>query len=144
VDRLTGRVALTNNDVAKAQATDGSAFAHPSFEATTGFLGVVLQIHGIHRAFETDVELVDLALCKSDKTDAGKAQPFKQVSDIFLVTRKTVERFGNDHLEFPAAGVLKEAFGMQAVMRSHRSRPDLYTRGDIATPLSMRARHILI
>jgi hypothetical protein len=70
-----------------------------------GLEGEILQEQSVHRAFETDMHLTDLAFGDREHADAGKAEAFEQPSDIFLIAGETIKPLRQDDGEAATAGV---------------------------------------
>jgi hypothetical protein len=82
--------------------------AHPPLETTVGLLGEVLQVQGVHRALQADVQLVDLALAHGTQAGAQVGKMLVERGHIRQVTRQAVERLRHDDLEGPLAGILQQ------------------------------------
>jgi hypothetical protein len=64
-----------------------------------GFLGQVFQEQRIHRPFEPDVQMRDVAFGERDDVDAGEGEALEEPGGIFLVAAEAVQRFGKDDVE---------------------------------------------
>ena len=82
--------------------------AHSAFESAPHLLAEVSEVERIHRALEADVENADLAFCEGYDLHAGKAQVLEQRCDVLLITRQSIKRFRDHHVEAAAARVHQE------------------------------------
>ena len=92
-----------DNAIAIGVAAADLAGLNAAPDTAMGLHGEVFQEQSIHRAFETDVKLVDLAFGQSEDADARKAQALEDAGDILLVSADAVQRLGQHHVE--AAGL---------------------------------------
>lgn len=107
-DRLAPRVGAPRDVVAVAEAAAGLALLHPAADAAMGFRREVLQEEGIHRAFQANVQLTDLALAQGDDLHAREAQMLEQRRDVGLVAAHAVQSLGEHDLEPAALRVLQQ------------------------------------
>ena len=61
--------------------------------------GQVLQEQGIHRPFEPNVQMRDVAFGECDDVDAGESETLEEARGVFLVPAEAVERFGEHDIE---------------------------------------------
>ena len=87
--------------IAVAQATSGLAVLDSAAQSTVCFLGQVLQVKGIHRALESDVQVGDVAFGDRDDVDAGECQSFEQAGGVFLIAAEAVQGLGEDDVDGP-------------------------------------------
>ena len=99
---------VTDNVVAIAKAsTRAASFDAPS-EAAPGLVRKILEVEGIHRALEPDMQLGDLALGNCYERNAAKYKLLVQLGYVRLITGKPIESLGNDHVEPPGSGVFEQ------------------------------------
>src|SRR4051794_18802347 len=77
-----------NKIVAVADPAARPALPDPAFEPAMGLLGQVLEVEGVHRALETNMELADLALGHGHQPHAGEAELLEQGRRVLLVARE--------------------------------------------------------
>src|SRR5262249_37738490 len=100
---LASDIMLDRHVVAIAEPASGPPLTHAAFQAAADLLREVLEEEGVHGAFQSDMELVDLTFAKGHKADTGEAQLLEEGCDILLVAREAVQRFGNDYVESASA-----------------------------------------
>lgn len=108
MDRFAVRILLASNVITEAQPAPGPLSAYPTLKPAPRLVGEVFQKEGIHRALQADVKFGNLALGQGEQPHTGKTQPLEQSGDILLVARQTVERLGDNNIEFPAARVYEQ------------------------------------
>jgi hypothetical protein len=107
-NRLAVGAELAHHPVAKGVAAATVARRDTPAQAAARLLGKVLQVKGIHRALQPDMQLADLPLRQRDEPDAGEAQPLEQRRHVLLITRQTVQRLRHNHLEGSLARPLQQ------------------------------------
>src|SRR6185437_15615058 len=77
-------------------------------EAAPGLVGEIAQEQRVHRPFEADMQLSDLALGEGDDADAGEPQALEQRSHVFLVAAQPVQGLRDHNVKCRFAGTLKQ------------------------------------
>src|SRR5690606_27812259 len=99
-DRLAIGVELMNDAIAIGGSTASRlAIFHPPALAAMRLDGEVLDKQGVHRAFEADMKLVDLAFGQGDYGDARKAQALEHGGHVLLIAADAVQRLGQYDVE---------------------------------------------
>jgi hypothetical protein len=106
--------------IAVAQATSGLAVLDSAAQSTVCFLGQVLQVKGIHRALESDVQVRYVAFGERDDVHAGKRQSLEEAGGVFLVAAESVQRLGEDDVESPVEGIAHQRLESRAEERRAR------------------------
>jgi hypothetical protein len=89
----------THDAIAEADAAARFPELNSAAESAPGFLGQLLQKQRIHRTFEADVEVRDLAFSERDDVHAGEGETFEERGGILLAPAESIERFGEDNIE---------------------------------------------
>jgi hypothetical protein len=97
-------------------------FSDPSAQSPVRLLGQVLQEQRVHRPFEPDVQMRDVAFGERDDVDAGEGEAFKETGGIFLVATEAVQRFGEDYVEVSIQCIAHQALESRAQQRGARNR----------------------
>lgn len=71
-DRLVIDALLLHHAISVAEPAARLSHLHPTPKPAMDFHGKVFELQSIHRALETDMEFVDLALCQSNNDDPGE------------------------------------------------------------------------
>ena len=85
--------------VAVAEAASRLPELHASTKASACLVGEVLQEQRVHRAFEADVEVCDVALGQGDDVHAGEGEALEESGRVFLVTAEAIQRFCEHDIE---------------------------------------------
>src|SRR5579883_373382 len=107
-DRLTLRVGVLHHVIAVAETTAGLALFDPTADAAMRLGGKVLQEQRVHRAFEADMKLADLAFAQRDDLHTSEAQMLEQRRHVGLVTAHAVQSLGQHDLEPAALRILQQ------------------------------------
>jgi len=91
--------------VAVTQPAASLTALHAPTQSTMRFLGQILQEQRIHRPFEPDVQMRDVAFGERDDAYAGKGEALEETSGVFLVTAEAVQRFSEHDVESAVQGI---------------------------------------
>ena len=106
--RIARAVERLHHVVAVAEPAARTTLLDPAPEAPVGLRREVLQEQRIHRALETDMELVDFAFRQGDDHHARELQVLVERRHVGLVAAHPVERLGDHDLEQAAPCVLQQ------------------------------------
>jgi hypothetical protein len=104
-DRLAGRIRALHHIIAVAEPAARLPFLHTAAQAAMRLGRKIAKEQGVHGAFESDVQLGDLALCQRHDLHAGKAQMLEQRGHVSLVAADAVQPFRQHHVELAALRV---------------------------------------
>jgi hypothetical protein len=88
--------------VAVWRLPEALAGPHPALDAAPGLGGEVLEVEGVHRALQADMQRGHLALGQGHQPHLGEGRELVEGRHVLLVAREAVERLGEHHVDAAA------------------------------------------
>ena len=104
--------------IAVAEPAGGLAVLDSSAQSAVGLRGQIFQEQRVHRPFEPDVQMRDVAFGERDDVDAGKGETLEEPGGVFLVATEAVQRFSKHDVEAAIQRVPHQSLETRAQQRS--------------------------